>query len=105
MVYSATIIYILGSIVISMSAWMDPLGLHKYRDALGKPRQGFHAMRIPGLDVAARDTIGTFVIAVLLALIFKWSIWKTVLGAFIIGLLMHALFGVKTKLTVLLGLA
>ena len=85
--------------------WRDPFGLHKYKDIVGKPREGIHAMRIPGLDVAAQDTIATILFAIIIALVFKWSIWKTVLGAFLIALFFHVLFGVKTKLTVALGLA
>jgi hypothetical protein len=80
------------------------LGLEAYRDMFGLPYQGFHAVRIPGLDVALYDTFGTIVIAVIVAYLFDWTVWKTVLGAFALAILMHALFKVHTKLTVALGL-
>ena len=82
----------------------DIFNLHKYRDIFGPPRSGIHATRIPYLDVALSDTISTIVVAVLIAYIFGLSIWKTVLAAFALGLLAHVLFGVRTKLTVALGL-
>ena len=77
---------------------------HKYKDIFGSPRKGAHASRIPLLDVATVDTIGTIVIALLVAYMLDWSYWKTVLGAFAIALFMHVLFGVRTKITAALGL-
>jgi len=82
---------------------MEP-PLAAYKDSLGEPRKGFHAARIPILDVALWDTLGTIVIAALVAYAFKWSAWKTILGAFVLATFLHWLFGVRTKMTTTLGL-
>jgi len=76
----------------------------QYSDIFGTPRQGFHETRIPYLDVALWDTIGTIVIAIVLALIFDLSIWLTVSIAFCLAIFLHYLFCVKTKLTVAMNL-
>ena len=75
------------------------MDLSQYKDSLGQPRQGFHAARVPLLDVALWDTVGTIVIAICIALLFRVSIWKTVVAAFVLGTLMHIAFGVRTRLT------
>jgi hypothetical protein len=71
---------------------------------LGEPRQGFHAARIPVLDVALWDTVGTIVIAVVVAYLFNLPVWLTVAAAFLLGIYAHWLFGVNTRLNVGLGL-
>ena len=38
-----------------------------YKTIFGTPRQGIHALRIPGLDIAFWDTVFTVVVAVLIA--------------------------------------
>lgn len=78
-------------------------GLDRYKDALGIPRVGFHSMRIPILDYALRDIIGTVVITWILVMIFakdksiKNSIYW-IIFAFLLGILLHLLFGVRTKM-------
>lgn len=78
--------------------------LSRYRDALGTPRVGFHAARIPGLDYALWDTVGTIVITLVLVYFFaKDKSWQNtlrwVIFAFSLGLILHVLFGVRTKMT------
>lgn len=75
----------------------------KYKNALGVPRTGFHSARIPWLDYALWDTIGTISVTWVLVMIFAKD--KSVLNtirwiafAFLLGLLLHILFGVKTKM-------
>lgn len=71
-------------------------------DILGKPRQGFHAARIPFIDIALWDTVGTVVIALVIAYVFKLTAWKVVVYAFVLGIFMHWLFSVRTKINLLL---
>lgn len=78
--------------------------LSRYRDILGTPRVGFHATRIPGLDYALWDTVGTLVITLFLVYFFaKDKSWQNtlrwVIFAFCLGLILHVLFGVRTTMT------
>jgi len=80
-------------------------GLDRYRDALGKPRVGFHSARIPWVDYALYDVLGTIGVTWALVMIFAQdkSIVNTVRWiafAFLLGILLHIIFGVKTKMTV-----
>lgn len=72
---------------------------------LGEPRKGFHEKRIPYIDLAFNDTVGTLVIAFLLS---YTSLLKKVKGRlkrtlyffvilFVIGEILHVLFGVETE--------
>jgi len=82
---------------------MEP-PLAEYKDSLGKPNHGFHSARIPGLDLALWDVLGTVVIGLVLAYLFKWSPLWTVVGLFVIATFLHWLFGVKTKIVTTFGL-
>ena len=71
--------------------------LNKYKNILGKPGQGVHALRFCGL--AANDIIMTLAAAYIFAWLMKYSILYTFILFFIIGIFMHLLFGVKTPIT------
>jgi len=84
---------------------------------LGKPNQGFHTHRIPGLDIAVVDVAGTVVLAIgtSLAIVLPqvWS-WDTTIPLFIgvtilaffawlvIATGIHLLFGADTRMNVLI---
>lgn len=78
-----------------------PIGLCKYKDALGVPGQGFHSARLFGF--ARNDVLGTFGIAFIISLLFYR---KTLLKSFIIisiilfvlAIFLHRLFCVNTTL-------
>jgi hypothetical protein len=72
-----------------------------YKFLLGIPGKGFHSKRFMGL--ALYDTLGTFIIAVVIAFVFKFSVWKTVLFLFVLGELLHYLFGTQTAFLTLIG--
>ena len=72
-----------------------------YKDSLGKPREGFHATRLP-LDVAANDTLGTAAIALLVSTWYDISLWKSALGIFALGEAAHYVFGVDTAVIIAL---
>ena len=82
---------------------MEP-PLAEYKDALGKPNQGFHSTRIPILDVALWDVLGTVVIGLAIAYFTNLSPFWTVAALFILATFLHWLFGVKTKAVKTLGL-
>ena len=75
----------------------------QYKDSLGRPREGIHAARIPGLDVALWDVVGTICIAGGVAALAGWPIGKTILIALLLGVLAHALFGVRTRVHTLVS--
>jgi hypothetical protein len=81
-------------------------GLCQYRDVFGKPDQGAHRYRIPIINLAAVDVIGTLLIAYL---IYRWrgqveglsslaSYGLIALGCFIVGIILHYMFCVDTQL-------
>lgn len=72
----------------------------KYKDIFGKPNEGAHAIRIPIINLAAVDVIGTILIAYILWLIIpqkRVSLLMMIIIIFALAEIMHILFGVKTK--------
>jgi|688.fasta_scaffold1151156_1 hypothetical protein len=66
----------------------------KYKNSLGIPGKGVHK-HIFG--VAYFDVIGTIVIGIILSYIYpKTNIWLILFILFILGILLHRLFCVKT---------
>ena len=65
----------------------------KYKNSLGIPGKGVH---VHYMGIAYNDVIGTIVIAFLIAWLFNLSIFKTIIGFFILGILLHRLFCVHT---------
>lgn len=87
---------------------MTTVGLCKYKDALGVPKQGFHAKRVMGF--AANDVYGTIGIAAIITLIL-WLVYKkpllktfliSVVALFVLGILLHRLFCVNTTLNMMI---
>uniref|UniRef100_A0A6C0D2Y8 Uncharacterized protein n=1 Tax=viral metagenome TaxID=1070528 RepID=A0A6C0D2Y8_9ZZZZ len=69
-----------------------------YKNALGVPGQGNH-FHVFGIAIV--DVIMTIVGGALLAYIFKWSYLWTILILFILGIILHRLFCVKTTVDIL----
>jgi hypothetical protein len=67
----------------------------KYKNALGIPGKGAHTHV---LGFAVMDITMTIVGGALLAYIFKWSYLWTILILFLLGILLHRLFCVRTTL-------
>jgi len=65
-----------------------------YKYILGIPEKGFHATRLFGL--ALNDTLGTIVLALIVSYIYSIPIWKSIVGMFVLGEVLHYLFGVQT---------
>ena len=62
------------------------------------PRKGIHKLRIPYLDIALVDTVGTIVCGMFIANYMNWSKTKTIGGLFISAYFIHDYFGVNTKM-------
>lgn len=72
------------------------MDLTQYKDALGRPRQGFHKARWFGL--ARNDLIGTVVIAFLISHSSVSKFVATFLLLMIVGVYLHWIFGVDSAL-------
>jgi len=68
--------------------------LCKYKNALGEPGKGIHSYRIFGVAIA--DVVMTLVGALILSYLFNWSFLYTAICLFILGIILHRLFCVRT---------
>jgi|688.fasta_scaffold1010800_1 hypothetical protein len=71
------------------------MSLCKYRDVLGKPKQGFHKHF---LGVAIGDLVGTILVCVLIWKIFHVNFWLVLLIALLLGIILHRIFCVNTTI-------
>ena len=76
------------------------MDLCKYKNILGIPGQGPHSYRI--FNIAIVDVILTIILAFIISYIFKISFVKTSIILFILGILLHRLFCVRTTIDKLL---
>ena len=76
------------------------MNLCKYKDIFGEVGKGAHSYRI--FDIAIVDVISTIVIAFIISKLFKVDFIKTMIGLFILGIIMHRLFCVRTTIDKLL---
>jgi hypothetical protein len=74
--------------------------LCKYRNALGVPGKGAHSIRLA--DVAVVDVIMTLVGAYIIAYFARTSFAWTAAGLFLLGIILHRLFCVRTTIDKLL---
>lgn len=70
------------------------MNLCKYKDIFGKPNEGVHSIRL--FNIAVVDVISTIIVAFLFSYYFKWNFLYSLLGFFLVGILFHRLFCVKT---------
>ena len=70
------------------------MNLCPYKYILGVPGKGIHQYRFFGIAVV--DTVQTILGAALLAYLFKWSFWITLLALFLLGEFLHYIFCVPT---------
>jgi len=74
----------------------------KYKDILGKPKTGLHSYRV--FDIAVVD----FLLTILLAKFIEFYMmkgtpfWKILIVTFILGIIIHRIFCVKTTIDKLL---
>jgi hypothetical protein len=70
------------------------LDLCRYKDIFGRPGEGAHAYRV--FDIAIVDVAATVVVAFLIARIFGVALWKSLVALFIVGIISHRAFCVRT---------
>jgi hypothetical protein len=75
-------------------------GLCKYRNALGVPGKGVHSLRLGGVAImdVAMTLVGAYIIAYYARASFAW----TAAGLFLLGIVLHRLFCVRTTIDRLL---
>jgi len=74
--------------------------LCEYKDALGKPDKGIHSYRLFGVAIA--DVILTILGAMVIAYFSKYDFYKILIALFILGIILHRLFCVRTTVDKLL---
>jgi hypothetical protein len=72
-----------------------------FKDALGVPGTGVHALRFAGF--AVNDTLMTIIAAILTYYVFKVNIWLSLFLWFTIGELLHYGFGVNSAFLKAIG--
>ena len=76
------------------------LTLCKYKDILGIPNQGVHSFRI--FNIAIVDVLLTILAAYIISYFLKTKFLYTLLLMFILGIISHRLFCVRTTIDKLL---
>jgi len=76
------------------------MDLCKYRNALGKPGQGIHSFRI--FNIAVADVVLTFIGAYFISWVTNIKYVYSLLGFFLLGIVLHKLFCVRTTIDKLL---
>lgn len=71
-------------------------GLEKYSDIFGKPKTGVHKFRF--MNLAVVDCLATIIGGLAIAYIFKLNRIYVILALFILGIILHALFSVRTTI-------
>jgi hypothetical protein len=76
------------------------MDLCKYQNSLGVPHQGIHSYRLFG--VAIMDVIFTIIGAMIISYFSKRSFLYTLIFLFLLGIILHRLFCVRTTIDKLL---
>ena len=76
------------------------MDLCKYKDALGEPGKGVHSYRFMGVAIA--DVVMTVIGALLISFLIKKSFLLVLIILFILGIILHRLFCVRTTIDKLL---
>ena len=75
------------------------MDLCKYKNVLGEPGKGKHTHF---MGVAWWDVLLTIISGVILSLLFNWNMLYTIIVLFLLGILLHRLFCVRTTVDKLL---
>lgn len=76
------------------------INLCKYKNALGIPKEGIHSYRLGGIAIA--DVIMTIIGAFIISLVSGGKFIYILIGLFIMGIILHRLFCVRTTIDKLL---
>ena len=69
-------------------------GLCKYKNAFGEPGEGLRKYRI--FDIAIMDTVVVIFCGLLISHFTGYNLWRTLVGLFILGIIAHRIFCVRT---------
>jgi hypothetical protein len=69
----------------------------------GEPGKKFHSTRIFGL--ALYDILGTIALAWIFTYLTEIPLWKSLVGMFVVGEILHYIFGTPTAFIKMIGLA
>jgi hypothetical protein len=73
-----------------------------FKNIFGKPKEGVHSLRF--MNIAIVDLLLTILLSLFFAKIFNINIFAVVLGTFLLGIVAHRIFCVKTTVdSVLFG--
>jgi protein-S-isoprenylcysteine O-methyltransferase Ste14 len=72
------------------------MDLCKHKDIFGKPNEGSHSTRIPGINVSASDTFAVLIIGLLISWFSGYSYLGVIGVIFISGIIAHRSFCVRT---------
>lgn len=72
------------------------MSLCQYKNTFGKVGEGVHSLRFMGLAIA--DVLLTILGSYILSLTFHWDFWITLLLVFILGIILHRIFCVRTTI-------
>ena len=72
----------------------------KYKDILGKPNKGVHSYRI--FNIAIVDVLLTILAAFILSIVTKYKFIYTLIFMFVLGIISHRIFCVRTTIDKLL---
>jgi len=73
------------------------INLKAYKDIFGKPGEGLHSYRI--FNIAIVDVIFTIIGAYIISKFFKFDFAIILISLFLLSIIIHQAFGVKTTLT------
>jgi hypothetical protein len=73
-----------------------------YAFIFGKPGEGAHSNRFMGYAVV--DSVGTVLLALLLAYVFDTEFWVTLLITFVVGEILHYIMGAQTHFLTTVGI-
>ena len=71
-----------------------------YKNILGKPGEGMHSYRFANLAIV--DVIMTIIAAFIISAVFAISFWKVLAVSFLLGIVLHRFFCVRTTVDKLL---
>lgn len=74
--------------------------LCSYRHVFGEERKGFHSLRV--FDVAVGDVLLTLLLSLFVSYVSKISIITTTIIIFIVGIIIHRIFCVNTKINTMI---
>jgi hypothetical protein len=82
---------------------MTTCPLSKFRDIFGTPGIGVHALKFTD-GTSLVDYFLTIALAFLITFLTGWPLVLTTIGALVVGIILHVLFGINTETVKAFGL-